>query len=274
MLYRARQTGPTLKSEAELDRMRKACRMASECLEWLLEHVVPGASTQDLHDLQMDYARRHGVVPAPLNYRGFPKSVCTSINEVICHGIPSSEDILKEGDIVGVDVTLIVDGFHGDNASTVPVGEITPSTRALLTATLRSLRAGVEAVAPNRRLGDVGHAIQTCVEPLGYSVVRDFVGHGIGRRFHEPPQVSHYGRPGRGARLRPGMTFTIEPMINAGVCGCRVLEDEWTAVTADGELSAQYEHTVAVTSDGVEILTVQNPDGSWEAPGRGFGWEQ
>jgi methionyl aminopeptidase len=272
MLYRARPTGPQLKSEAELQKMRAAGRLASECLQWLLEHVAPGVSTQEIDDLQMEFARKHGVTPAPLNYKGFPKSVCTSINEVICHGIPSREDVLKEGDIVGVDVTLIVDGFYGDNAATVPVGAVAPEVTELLDATLESLRRGIAAALPGNQLGDVGHAIQSYAEPLGYSVVRDFVGHGIGRQFHEPPQVCHYGQPGRGLRLRPGMTFTIEPMINQGVPDCRVLRDGWTAVTADRKLSAQFEHTIAVTNDGVEILTVQNDDGSWEPPGRGYGY--
>lgn len=273
MLYRARQQGPQLKSTGELQKMRNAGRLASECLQWLLEHVEPGISTQDIDDLQMDFAKRHGATPAPLNYKGFPKSVCTSINEVICHGIPSKKDVLAEGDIIGVDVTLIVDGFYGDNAATVPVGEVTPETKKFLEVTLECLRRGIEAAGPSSKLGDIGHAIQSYAEPRGYSVVRDFVGHGIGRSFHEPPQVCHYGRPGKGMRLRPGMTFTIEPMINVGVYDCHVLDDGWTAVTADGELSAQFEHTIAITNDGVEILTVQNGDGSWEPPGRGFGYE-
>ena len=272
MLYRARQTGPTLKSNAELEKMRTAGRMASECLQWLVEHVEPGITTEDLHKLQMEYARKHGVVPAPLNYRGFPKSLCTSVNEVICHGIPSPTHVLEEGDIIGIDVTLIVDGFYGDNCTTVPVGEISADAQQLLETTLESLRLAIGEVAPNKRLGDIGHAIQSHVEPKGYSVVREFVGHGIGRQFHEPPQVCHYGRPGRGTRLRAGMTFTIEPMVNQGVYDCRILDDGWTALTADGKLSAQFEHTIAVTNNGVEILTVQNGEGAWEAPGRAFGF--
>ncbi len=252
--------------------MRKAGRMASECLQWLLEHVKPGISTEYLHELQMQYCRKHKCKPAPLNYRGFPKSLCTSINEVICHGIPSSERVLVEGDTIGVDVTLIVDGFHGDNAATVPVGAISDDDTRLLDVTLESLRRSIAIVKDGAQLGDIGYAIQSYTEPLGFSVVRDFVGHGIGRGFHEPPQVAHYGQPGKGMRLRSGMTFTIEPMINAGVPECRVLGDEWTAVTLDGKNSAQFEHTIAVTPDGVEILTVQNSDGSWEPPGRGYGY--
>jgi len=257
-----------IKSKGELDAMRAAGRLASECLEHILGHVRPGVTTQELDDLQMAFAAKHGVRPAPLNYKGFPKSICTSINEVICHGIPSAKRVLREGDIVGVDVTLVVDGFYGDNAATVPVGGVAEETARLLEASLASLRAGIMAVREGARLGDIGHAIQSCVEPQGFSVVRDFVGHGIGRRFHEPPQVAHHGQAGRGQRLRAGMTFTVEPMINAGTYHCRVLDDGWTAVTQDGKLSAQFEHTIAVTETGAEILTVQNGTGAWENPGR------
>ena len=257
-----------LKSQDELKGMRRAGRLASECLQHIIEQVAPGMSTQDIDDLQMAFARKHNVRPAPLHYRGFPKSICTSINEVICHGIPDKNAILKDGDIVGVDVTLIVDGYYGDNAATIPVGMPSPAARELMATTLESLRLAIAVVKPDSRLGDIGHAIQSYVEPLGFSVVRDFVGHGIGRSFHEEPQVPHHGRPNRGPRLRAGMTFTIEPMINEGVYRTRMLDDGWTAVTADGKLSAQYEHTIAVTPAGVEILTVQNSTGSWEPPGR------
>lgn len=253
--------------------MRKAGRMASECLQWLVEHVKPGITTEYLHQLQMQYCRKHKVKPAPLNYRGFPKSVCTSVNEVICHGIPSADHVLQDGDTIGVDVTLIVDGFYGDNAATVPVGDASADDLKLLDVTLESLRRSIAIVKPGATLGDIGHAIQSYTEGEGFSVVEDFVGHGIGRQFHEPPQVLHYGRPGAGMRLRAGMTFTIEPMINAGVHTCHVLDDGWTAVTDDGKTSAQFEHTIAVTNDGVEILTVQNGDGSWEPPGRSYGYD-
>ncbi len=273
MLFNARQRGPQLKSSRELENMRTAGRLASECLQWLCEHVEPGITTELIHELQMEFCDKHGVVPAPLNYKGFPKSVCTSVNEVICHGIPTRKRVLKEGDIIGIDVTLIVNGYYGDNAATIPVGKVAPETAALLDATLESLKLGIEAVSSRSHLGDIGHAIQSYVEPKGYSVVRDFVGHGIGRRFHEPPQVCHYGRRGQGRRLRAGMTFTIEPMINAGLYGSRILDDDWTAVTVDGKLSAQFEHTIAVTPDGFEILTCQNGDGSWEPPGRAYAFE-
>jgi methionyl aminopeptidase len=259
-----------IKSRGEFDSMRAAGRLASECLAWILEQVQPGMTTQDIDDLQVQFVKKHGVRAAPLGYRGFPKSICTSVNEVICHGIPNPKRVLREGDIVGVDVTLVVEGFHGDNASTIPVGKISAEAMRLLETTLEASRRGIAAVGPSARLGDVGHAIQSYAESKGYSVVRDFVGHGIGREFHAEPQVAHYGRAGRGLRLRPGMTFTIEPMINEGGYELDILEDGWTAVTLDGRLSAQYEHTVAVTEDGVEVLTVQNPDGDWEPPGRWY----
>jgi methionyl aminopeptidase len=225
-------------------------------------------TTLDIDDLQTRFAERHGVTPAPRGYKGFPKSICTSPNEVICHGIPSRKVVLREGDIIGIDVTLIVEGYHGDNAATIPVGEVDEEAALLMRATLEAQRRGIEAVGPGARLGDIGAAIQAVVEPQGFSVVRDFVGHGIGRGFHEEPQVPHYGVAGRGTRLRPGMTFTVEPMINAGVPGIEILEDGWTALTADRKLSAQYEHTVEVTEDGFRVLTVQNDTGAWEPPGR------
>ncbi|TVQ97871.1 MAG: type I methionyl aminopeptidase [Deltaproteobacteria bacterium] len=268
MIFAKRSNAIQIKSARELDGMRRAGRLASRCLEEILREVRPGVTTQDLDDLQVQFCRDHGVKAAPLGYRGFPKSICTSVNEVICHGIPSRDHRLAEGDIIGVDVTLIVDGFHGDNAATVAVGEVDESAARLLRATVESLRKAIEAVRPGGHLGDIGAAIQAHAEPLGYAVVRDFVGHGIGRKFHEEPQVSHVGRAGRGPRLLPGMTFTIEPMINAGTWECHVLDDGWTAVTADGQLSAQFEHTIAVTRDGVELLTVQNDSGTWEVPGR------
>lgn len=257
-----------IKSQAEIDTIARAGRLAAECLEWIVKQVQPGMTTQDIDDLQVDFAKKHDVVAAPLHYRGFPKSICTAVNEVICHGIPSSKQILKEGDIVGIDVTLLVEGFHGDNATTIPVGEVSESTMRLLEATLEAQRLAVEAVKPGNRLGDIGHAIQSHVEPLGYSVVRDFVGHGTGRGFHEAPQIPHFGEPGRGKRLTPGLVFTIEPMINEGAWEMEILDDGWTAVTLDGRLSAQYEHTLAVTQDGVRVLTMQNDEGKWEPPGR------
>jgi len=274
MLFSSASGGIQVKNEANLAAMRRAGRVAAECLAWILPQVAPGMSTLELHDLQMQYAKSHGVKPAPLGYKGFPRSICTSINNVICHGIPSKEVVVREGDIIGIDVTLIVDEMHGDNAATIPVGEVAPEVMKLLTTTLKSQRRGVEAVRPGARVGDIGQAIQNVVEPEGFSVVRDFVGHGIGKRFHEEPQIPHYGTAGRGFRLRPGMTFTIEPMINQGVPDTVIQEDGWTALTADGGLSAQYEHTLEVTEDGVRVLTVQNDEGDWEPPGRWYppGW--
>lgn len=266
MLFR-REQQIIIKSHDELEGMRRAGRFASECLAWIIEQVAPGITTQDLDDLQTDFAKRHGVRCAPLNYRGYPKSLCTSINDVICHGIPDPKAILNEGDIVGIDVTLIVDGFHGDNASTVGLGALAPKAKALLRTALEAHRRGIDVVSPQIRLGDIGHAIQHYAESQGYSVVRDFVGHGIGRSFHEDPQVPHYGERGRGKKLRTGMTFTVEPMLNIGTPDAEILDDGWTAVTADGELSAQYEHTLAVTPDGYECLTVLNSHGRWEPPG-------
>jgi methionyl aminopeptidase len=268
MLQTQRTSAILLKNENQLAAMRAAGRLSAECLEWVVSQVAPGMTTLDLDDLVNQFCRRTGAAPAPLGYKGFPRSVCTSINEVICHGIPDRKAVLREGDIVGIDVALILDGFHGDNAATVGVGEIDEPARALLCATLEAQRRAVAEVRPGARLGDIGHAIQSHVEPLGYSVVRDFVGHGVGRRFHEEPQVLHYGTPGTGPRLRTGLTFTIEPMINAGAPGIQILDDGWTALTADRSLSAQYEHTLEVTDDGVRVLTVQNDEGEWEPPGR------
>ena len=269
MLFPRRKTQLQLKTAQELDGMRRAGRLASMCLEHITKSVEPGMTTQDIDAMQMAFAKEHDAVPAPLDYKGFPKSICTSINEVVCHGIPTSSRVLEEGDIIGIDVTLIVDGFFGDNASTIPVGAVSPQAQSLMWHTLEALRRAIASVEPGKRLGDIGHAIQSYAErEQGFGVVRDFVGHGIGRSFHEEPQVMHVGKPRTGIRLRPNMTFTIEPMINAGTWKVKVLEDGWTAVTLDGSLSAQYEHTIAVTTHGVEIMTVQNDDGSWEPPGR------
>jgi methionyl aminopeptidase len=248
--------------------MRRAGRVAAEALEMVLARVEPGITTLALDELLERWARERGVACATLGYRGFPRNLCTSPNEVVCHGIPSADVVLRAGDIVGIDVALVVEGFHGDNAATLPVGAVDREAMRLLATTLEAQRRGVAAVAPGARLGDIGHAIQTTVESEGFSVVRDFVGHGVGRRFHEDPQVPHYGEAGRGARLQPGMTFTIEPMINAGAPEVEIQADGWTVLSADRSLSAQYEHTVEVTADGVRVLTVQNETGAWEPPGR------
>jgi methionyl aminopeptidase len=216
--------------------------------------VVPGVTTGDINRWVHEYTLAHGATPAPLNYRGYPKSVCTSVNDVVCHGIPDGT-VLKEGDILNIDVTSILDGYYGDSSRMFLIGEVPEEARNLVEVTRECLYLGIEQVKPDNTFGDIGHAIQKHAERHGYSVVRAFVGHGIGIQFHEPPNVLHYGEPGTGATLEPDMVFTIEPMINAGGYDVRVLEDGWTAVTVDGSLSAQWEHTVRVTEDGVEILT-------------------
>jgi methionyl aminopeptidase len=243
-----------VKTPKEVAIMRRAGRLAAETLEAVGPLIVPGITTREIDEFVHRDTLRLGCIPAPLNYRGFPKSCCTSVNEVICHGIPSDR-ILRIGDIINVDVTHIYEGFHGDTSATFYVGEVSDSARHVTEVSRRCLQLGIDQVRPGARLGDIGAAIQEYAEAQGCSVVRAFVGHGIGRRFHEDPQVSHVGQRGRGARLKPGMTFTLEPMINLGGYEVRILDDEWTAVTADGTLSAQFEHTVLVTLTGVEILT-------------------
>lgn len=251
-----RKTGQIkLHKAADFEGMRKAGRLTAEALDMLVDEVKPGVTTGRLDDLVFAFAMDHGAYPAPLDYRGYRRSICTSINHVVCHGIPS-ERKLEKGDILNIDVTVILDGWHGDSSRMYAAG--TPSTRArnLIDVTYESLLRGIEVVKPGRTLGDIGHAIQTFVEGHRFSVVRDFCGHGIGRRFHEPPNVLHFGRPGEGSVLRPGMFFTIEPMVNAGRPEVKVLDDGWTAVTRDRSLSAQFEHMIGVTEDGCEIFTL------------------
>lgn len=250
-----------IKSTREIEAMRAAGRLAADTLTRVGPLIVPGVTTEEINAFVHQDTLAKGARPAPLNYRGsgdappFPKSVCTSINEVVCHGIPGPR-VLKDGDIVNVDVTHVYKGFHGDTSATFYVGRAISEDAKRVTEVARlSLARGIAAVRPGARLGDIGAAIQELAEAHGCSVVRDFVGHGIGRRFHDEPKVSHYGERGKGLRLRPGMTFTIEPMVNLGGYEVEILDDEWTAVTADGSLSAQFEHTVLVTEDGVEILT-------------------
>ncbi|MBN2715143.1 MAG: type I methionyl aminopeptidase [Deltaproteobacteria bacterium] len=243
-----------IKSDADLVEMRKACKLAARTLVEAAKMIAPGITTDDINRFVHDYTVKHNAKPAPLGYRGYPKSVCTSINEVICHGIPSDR-VLQDGDIINVDVTSILNGWHGDVSATFFVGDVSDDARRLVEVTRECLRLGIEQVKPKVRLGDIGAVIQHHAESNGYSVVQDFVGHGIGRNFHEAPQVLHFGKAGRGQRLAKGMTFTIEPMINQGDYRSIILDDDWTAVTIDGKLSAQFEHTVAVTDDGVEILT-------------------
>lgn len=235
--------------------MRAAGRFAAELLDVVEREVRPGMTTADIDALVERLTHERGARSAPLGYHGFPAHCCTSINEVVCHGIPSAQRVLRAGDIINVDVTPIIDGFHGDASRTLFVGEVSSIARRLVEDTYVSLWLGIAAVRPGGRVGDIGHAIQSFVEPRGYSIVRQFSGHGIGRIFHTAPAVMHYGRRGEGDPLRPGMTFTIEPMINLGDWRCDILDDGWTAVTRDRALSAQFEHTVAVTQDGVEVLT-------------------
>ena len=245
-----------LLSSRELDKMRQAGRLAAELLRHLEPMVKPGVSTLAINDEAERWTQAHGAKSAPLGYHGFPKSICTSINSVVCHGIPSAKQILKEGDIINIDVTPILDGFYGDTSKTFFVGTPSPVAQKLVEVTEESLRRGIAEVKPGARVGDIGAAIQEYAEAQGFSVVRDFTGHGVHRVFHTPPYIPHYGDRNTGTRLRSGMVFTIEPMINEGTWEVEVLADGWTAMTKDRKLSAQFEHTIAVTDDGVEILTV------------------
>ena len=234
--------------------MRAAGRLAAETLDMIAAHVRPGVTTGTLDKLCHEFIVGHGAIPAPLNYRGFPKSICTSINHVVCHGIPG-ERRLEDGDVLNIDVTVVLDGWHGDSSRMYCAGPPSTKARNLIEVTYEALLRGVRAVRPGATLGDIGHAIQSYVEANRFSVVRDFCGHGIGRRFHEAPNVLHFGRAGDGQVLKPGMFFTIEPMVNAGRPEVKVLDDGWTAVTRDRSLSAQFEHMVGVTEDGVEVFT-------------------
>ncbi|GAA3969486.1 type I methionyl aminopeptidase [Allohahella marinimesophila] len=251
----------TIKNQEEIEAMRVAGRLAGEVLEMIGEHVVAGATTEDLDRICHDYiVNEQKAIPAPLNYKGFPKSICTSVNHVVCHGIPSDKKVLKNGDIINIDVTVIKNGFHGDTSKMFVIGPPEPSTERLIQVTHECMFKGIEMVKPGVRLGDIGHVIQTHAESHHYSVVREYCGHGIGRVFHEEPQVMHYGRPGTGMALVEGMTFTIEPMINQGRRETKLLPDKWTVVTKDRKLSAQFEHTILVTSDGYEILTLRDEE--------------
>jgi methionyl aminopeptidase len=248
----------TLLSKREIDKMRRAGALAAELLEHLALMVQPGVSTLEINDEAEKWTLARGARSAPLGYHGFPKSICTSVNEVICHGIPNAKQILKEGDIINIDVTPILDGYHGDTSKTFFVGQPTSETKQLVEVTEECLRLGIAAAKPGAKIGDIGAAIQEYAEKHGYSVVRDFVGHGVSHIFHTAPQIPHYGTRGKGKKLKPGMVFTIEPMINEGTWEAIVLDDGWTAITKDGKLSAQFEHTIAVTEEGVEILTLPN----------------
>ncbi|MGD1931641.1 MAG: type I methionyl aminopeptidase [Leptolyngbyaceae cyanobacterium] len=250
----------TLLSRRELDKMRQAGSLAARLLDYLEPLVKPGVSTLEINDAAEAWTQNHDAKSAPLGYPGavdpFPKSLCTSVNEVVCHGIPSADQILRDGDIINVDVTPIVDGYHGDTSRTFLVGTPSPLAKKLVEVTEECMWRGIQAVKPGARVGDIGAAIQAYAEAEGFSVVRDFVGHGVHRIFHTAPQIPHYGVAGKGKKFRKGMVFTIEPMINVGTYEVEVLADGWTALTADRKLSAQFEHTIAVTEDGVEVLTL------------------
>jgi len=247
----------SIKTPEEIAKMRVAGRLAAEVLEMIEPHVKAGITTDELDRICHDYiVNEQGAIPAPLNYRGFPKSICTSLNHQVCHGIPGSRK-LKSGDALNIDITVIKDGFHGDTSKMFFVGEPSVIAKRLADTAYECMCAGIRMVKPGARLGDIGYAIQRLAESRNYSVVREYCGHGIGREFHEDPQVLHYGKPGTGVVLQQGMTFTIEPMINAGKRDTKVLKDGWTVVTKDHSLSTQWEHTILVTADGYEVLTLR-----------------
>ena len=243
-----------LHDEEAFAAMRKAGQLAAKALDLMVEHTRPGITTEHLDDMALEFALDHGAIPAPLNYRGFEKSICTSLNHVVCHGIPGDR-VLREGDILNIDITLIVDGWHGDTSRMYPVGEISRKSERLIEVTYESLMRGIAQVKPGNNTGHIGAAIQAYAEGERCSVVRDFCGHGLGQVFHDRPNILHYGSPGEGPVLKPGMLFTIEPMINIGGHGVKILSDGWTAVTRDRSLSAQFEHSIGVTETGVEIFT-------------------
>jgi methionyl aminopeptidase len=246
----------TIKSAREIELMRKTCQLASRTLDYIEKKLEIGMSTEEINTLCHDFMIKHNAVPATLNYHGFPKSICSSLNEVICHGIPSTKDILRDGDILNIDVTTILNKYHGDTNRTFLIGNVDPKVKKLVEVTKLCLDEAIKTVRPGSRLGDIGAIIQEIAHSHGYSVVQEYCGHGIGKDFHEDPQVLHYGKKGTGVELRPGMTFTIEPMINLGKRHCKVLKDDWTVVTKDSKPSAQFEHTILVTELGHEILTV------------------
>ncbi|WP_366658342.1 type I methionyl aminopeptidase [Fodinicurvata sp. EGI_FJ10296] len=262
---RTAEAGIPIHGPDDFEGMRRAGRLASEVLDYITPHVVPGATTGELDALCHAYIRDNGAVPAPLDYRGFPKATCISLNHVVCHGIPGDRR-LRNGDILNIDITVILDGWHGDTSRMFISGDkVSIKARRLCDVTYDCLMAGIDVVKPGATLGDIGHAIQTLAESQRFSVVRDFCGHGLGRQFHAPPSVLHYGRPGEGAVLKPGMFFTIEPMINTGKADVKVLSDGWTAVTRDKGLSAQFEHSIGMTDTGCEIFTL-SPAGYTRPP--------
>lgn len=247
----------SIKSAREIDLMRHTCALAASTLTYIEPFVKPGVSTEELNQLCHDFIIKHGATPSPLNYHGFPKSVCTSPNEVICHGIPSKNVILKDGDILNIDVTTYLNKFHGDTNKTFYVGNVSPEIKQLVEVTYRCMREGIKTIRPGSHVGDIGAAIEKLAKSYGYSVVEDYCGHGIGREFHEDPQIVHVGQKGKGVKLKEGMTFTVEPMINLGTKHTDLQKDGWTVLTKDRKWSAQFEHTILVTPYGHEILTLR-----------------
>jgi methionyl aminopeptidase len=242
-------------SPSDFEGMRKAGHLAARTLDFIEPHIKEGVTTQELNDLCHDFIISHNAIPAPLGYKGFPKSICTSVNHVVCHGIPGPKK-LERGDILNVDITVILDGWHGDTSRMFTIGKVSVLAQKLIDTTYEAMMRGIEVVRPGAHLGDVGHAIQNFAESKGFSIVRDFCGHGLGRVFHADPNVLHYGKPHTGVELQEGMFFTVEPMINAGKYDIKILGDGWTAVTRDKSLSAQFEHSIGVTSTGYEIFTL------------------
>lgn len=251
-----------IKTQDEIEKMRIAGQLAANVLEMIGEYVKPGISTGELDRICHDYiVNVQNAIPAPLNYNGFPKSICTSVNQVVCHGIPSDAKILKNGDIINIDITVIKDGYHGDTSKMFFVGDVAPHAKRLCRITQECMYKGIEIVRPGVTLGDIGHVIQQHAENNNYSVVREYCGHGIGKIFHEEPQILHYGKPGQGLVIEEGMTFTIEPMINLGTRHTKLSKvDGWTVTTKDRRLSAQWEHTLAVTADGFDIMTIRSEE--------------
>ena len=249
-----------IKSSREIDLMRKSCTLARECMDFIAPYMLPGTSTEDINKLCHDWIMDRNAYPSPLNYHGFPKSICTSLNEVICHGIPSEKDILKDGDICNIDITTYLNKFHGDTNKTFLIGDVASSVKKFVDITYECMRAGIDQIRPGNHIGDIGASIEKIAHHHGYSVVEEYCGHGIGREFHEEPQVVHVGSFGEGPEIKEGMTFTVEPMINLGKRYCKVLKDNWTVITRDKKWSAQFEHTVLVTKDGYEILTLREEE--------------
>ncbi|MBP6741079.1 MAG: type I methionyl aminopeptidase [Leptospiraceae bacterium] len=246
-----------IKNKAEIEKMRAAGKLAAELLQYIESFVKPGVNTQELNDICHEYTLKRGATSAPLNYKGFPKSICTSINDVVCHGIPKTSDVLKDGDIINIDVTPILNGYHGDTSKTFLVGKVKPEIKKLVTDTEKAMWIGIEQVRPGNRVNDISNAIDEFLTANGYGIVRDLMGHGIGKKFHEDPQIPHFKQTRLLTKLEEGMTFTIEPMVNLGAYNVVVSKsDKWTVRTKDGKWSAQFEHTVLVTHKGYEILTL------------------